>query len=198
MSVHRVGRDALLVDCADLPEAVALHAEVLRRGVGVRDLVPAAATVLLDGVDDPIGLAQQITGWQLRAGTSPDGDLVELPTTYNGPDLGVVAQQWGVSETEVVDLHTSTEFTVAFCGFAPGFAYCTGLPPERTVARRDDPRATVPAGSVALAGPFTATYPTASPGGWQLIGSTTTRLWDVDAQPPALLPPGTRVRFTRA
>ncbi|WP_188777471.1 5-oxoprolinase subunit B family protein [Marmoricola endophyticus] len=197
MTVRRAGRDALLVDCAGLEEATALHAEVRRRGLAVRDLVPAAATVLLDGLADPAGTAEQIGAWRLEAVETPPGRLVELPTTYDGPDLGAVADQWGLTEEDVVELHLATEFRVAFCGFAPGFAYCTGLPEDRTVARRSDPRASVPAGSVGLAGPWTAVYPTASPGGWQLIGRTEVRLWDAGSEQPALLPPGTRVRFVR-
>ena len=93
---------------------------------------------------------------------------------------------------------TSTEFTVAFAGFAPGFAYLTGLPPELHVPRRATPRTRVPAGSVGLAGPFAGAYPRASPGGWQLVGRTDAVLFDVARNPPALLAPGARVRFRRA
>ena len=89
----------------------------------------------------------------------------------------------------------ATELTVAFVGFAPGFAYCTGLPPELAVPRLDRPRARVPAGAVGLAGEYTGVYPTASPGGWRLVGRTDARLWDTDRDEPALLTPGTRVRF---
>ena len=83
----------------------------------------------------------------------------------------------------------------AFGGFAPGFGYLTGLPPELHVPRRDTPRTRVPAGSVGLAGPFAGAYPRASPGGWQLVGRTDAGLFDVDRRPPALLAPGGRVRF---
>jgi KipI family sensor histidine kinase inhibitor len=103
-----------------------------------------------------------------------------------------------VTPEEVVALHTGTEFVVAFNGFAPGFAYCTGLAEERAVPRLERPRSRVPAGSVGLAGPYTGVYPTASPGGWRLIGRTDLTLWDVERDPPATLPPGTRVRFVRA
>jgi KipI family sensor histidine kinase inhibitor len=99
---------------------------------------------------------------------------------------------------EAVATHTSTDFVVAFCGFAPGFAYCTGLPDELTVPRHADPRPRVPAGSVGLAGEFTGVYPTASPGGWRLLGRTDLTLWEPDREQPATLAPGTRVRFVQA
>jgi len=98
----------------------------------------------------------------------------------------------------VVTTHTGTELVVAFCGFAPGFPYCTGLPERLAVPRLDSPRTRVPAGAVGLAGPFTGIYPTASPGGWRLIGHTDLVLWDTDRDPPATLVPGTRVRFVAA
>jgi KipI family sensor histidine kinase inhibitor len=198
LTIHPVGSDALLVECADLPEAMALHAEARRRQVVARDLVPGARTVLFDGITDPAALADDIGTWRIEAGTSEAGDLVELPTSYDGPDLGDVARHWDMTSDEVVATHRGTEFVVAFCGFAPGFAYCSGLPERLAVPRLDSPRTKVPAGSVGLAGVFTGIYPTASPGGWRIIGTTTASLWDVDRESPALLVPGTRVRFVDA
>lgn len=190
-----VGPDALLVECADLAEVRALHATVLRRQVAAGDVVPAARTLLLDGVEDPAGLASVIGSWELTTPAVEDAPLVELPVTYDGPDLDVVAEAWGVSPEEVGPLHRACEFVVAFCGFAPGFAYLSGLPEERAVPRRDSPRSKVPAGSVALAGTFTGVYPRESPGGWQIIGRTDAELWRPDQEQPALLAPGTRVTF---
>jgi KipI family sensor histidine kinase inhibitor len=123
---------------------------------------------------------------------------VEVPTTYDGPDLEEVARVWGMSTAEVVATHTGLEHEVAFCGFSPGFAYCAGLPEHLAVPRRHDPRPRVPAGSVAVADRWTGVYPTASPGGWQLLGRTDLVLWDADREPPATLAPGTRVRFVVA
>jgi KipI family sensor histidine kinase inhibitor len=100
-----------------------------------------------------------------------------------------------VDPDEVVRIHLGTVFVVAFCGFAPGFAYCTGLPDGFTVRRRPEPRPRVPTGSVALAGEFTSVYPRSSPGGWQLIGTTDTVLWDETREPPSAIAPGTIVRF---
>ena len=121
-----------------------------------------------------------------------------MPTTYDGDDLDDVARLWEMTRDEVVATHTGTELVVAFCGFAPGFPYCTGLPEHLSVPRLDSPRAQVPAGSVGLAGPFTGVYPSASPGGWRLIGRTDLSLWEPDRDPPATLAPGTRVRFVVA
>jgi KipI family sensor histidine kinase inhibitor len=98
----------------------------------------------------------------------------------------------------VVRRHTAPEYTVAFLGFSPGFPYLVGLDPALEVPRRDTPRTSIPAGSVGLAGGQTGIYPTASPGGWQLIGRTEVTLFDPDRHPPALLGPGSRLRFTVA
>lgn len=198
MRVKPFAADALLVECADLAEAMALRAEAVRRKVVSRDVVPAARTVLFDGVPDRDALAHEIESWALTALDAPPGDLVELPTSYDGPDLAAVAERWGMSTAEAARTHRDAEFTVAFCGFAPGFGYCTGLPERLWVPRLDDPRSSVPAGSVGLAGEFTGVYPSSSPGGWQIIGTTTATLWDESREPPALLAPGTRVRFVDA
>ena len=130
-------------------------------------------------------------------GTAP-GLHVELPTSYDGEDLDDVARRWDMTRAEAVATHVATEFVVAFVGFVPGFAYCTGLPAELAVPRLDRPRARVPAGSVGLAGDYTGVYPSASPGGWRLLGRTDAVLWDTARREPALLVPGTRVRFTEA
>jgi KipI family sensor histidine kinase inhibitor len=122
---------------------------------------------------------------------------VEIPVTYDGEDLGEVAALTGLSEAEVVARHQGASYRVAFCGFSPGFAYLTGLPRELHVPRRETPRTVVPAGSVAVAGDYASVYPRASPGGWRLLGRTDVPLWDLDRDPPALLRPGTRVRFVR-
>ena len=121
-----------------------------------------------------------------------------MPTTYDGPDLDQVAEAWSMSTEDVVRTHQDTEFVVAFCGFAPGFGYCTGLPGDLAVPRRSSPRSRVEPGSVGLAGEYTAVYPSASPGGWQLIGRTDLRVWDASREPPALFTAGTRVRFVDA
>ena len=117
---------------------------------------------------------------------------------YDGPDLDDVAALTGLSRSEVVAAHTGRPWRVAFGGFAPGFAYLVGGDPRLRVPRRDRPRPSVPAGSVGLAGEFSGVYPRSSPGGWQLVGTTSAVLFDVDRDPPALLGPGTTVRFVDA
>jgi KipI family sensor histidine kinase inhibitor len=159
------------------------------------DVVPAHRTVLVDGVD-PVVLAAALEGRSPaeQSAAPHHNDVVTIPTVYDGEDLAEVARFWGVDTDTVVARHTATDFVVDFCGFAPGFAYLTGLDAE--VPRHPTPRTRVPAGAVALAGRYCGIYPSASPGGWRLIGRTSVRLFDVTADPPALLPPGTRVRFT--
>ncbi|MER5941534.1 allophanate hydrolase subunit 1 [Streptomyces sp. NPDC001928] len=202
MRVLPVGDDALLVEVSSGEEARALHTELLRRraegALSVREIVPAARTVLLDGLADPARLASELTTSEVPPAPPRARDVVELPVRYDGPDLADVAAHWGVSAREVARIHAGTEFSVAFCGFAPGFGYLTGLPPRYDVPRRATPRTAVPAGAVALAGPYTGVYPRSSPGGWQLIGTTDAVLWDHTRVPAALLSPGTRVRFVAA
>jgi KipI family sensor histidine kinase inhibitor len=190
-----VGHDAVLVEVADTEEATALYREARRREVDAVDVVPAACTVLFSGVGDVPALTDAIHGWSFDRVTSAPTRVVDVPTVYDGPDLEAVARRWDMTVREAVVTHTSYELTVAFCGFAPGFAYCTGLPGRLAVPRLDRPRTRVPAGSVGLAGEFTGVYPTASPGGWQLLGTTEIRLWDDSRDEPATLSPGTRVRF---
>ncbi|WP_405715806.1 allophanate hydrolase subunit 1 [Streptomyces xanthophaeus] len=196
-----VGAGALLIELDSAAEVAALHAEVLRRRDagelgGVRDVVPAARTVLLDGVADPAALAARIAGWEVPPLAETEGPLVTVPVRYDGPDLAEVAALWGVAPREVAALVGAVVFRVAFCGFAPGFGYLTGLPQHLHLPRRDTPRPAVPAGSLALAGEYAGVYPRSSPGGWQLIGSTRAVIWDPAREPAALFAPGVRVRFT--
>jgi KipI family sensor histidine kinase inhibitor len=197
------------------------------RPVGVTDLVPAAATVLV--VFDPRATSRAaVEAWIDRViseepgargqglgrlGGGGDGDLVgeqrsreagdplrsvvELPVRYDGPDLAVVAELSGASVDAVIAAHLEQLWTAAFIGFAPGFAYLTGEDDRLTVPRRESPRPAVPAGSVALAAGYCGVYPRESPGGWHLIGRTDAVLWDAKRADPALLAPGTRVRFVR-
>lgn len=203
MRIRPVGAHALLLDCDDPDQVEAWRAELWhRRAAGelaAAEIVPAAVTVLLDGVPDPTATAARIAGWHPRNATDRSAAAeVRVPVTYDGGDLPTVAGHWGVDVSTVVDRLRRTEFRVAFCGFAPGFAYLTGLPPELAVPRLATPRTRVPAGSVALAGPYAGIYPAASPGGWLLVGRTELTLFDVRADPPARLTPGTRVRFVDA
>jgi KipI family sensor histidine kinase inhibitor len=198
--ILRYGTHALLVECADLTEVAALHAELTRRrAVGqlpaVDDIVPAERTVLIDGLDDPAALAADLPTWRLPAATLDRGRAIDIPVRYDAPDLAEVAAAWNVPVSEVAAVHSAHEYRVAFCGFTPGFAYLVGLPEAYQLPRRPTPRVSVPAGSVAVAGPYTGVYPRSSPGGWHLIGTTDADLWDLARDEPALLVPGSTVRF---
>lgn len=203
MRIRRVGSAALLIECADPAQAHAWHAELHRRRAGGEliavEIVPGARSVLLDGLPDAAAAAALVAELPPPPPVpTTDGQLVTVPTVYDGADLPAVAAHWQVDVSAAVDRLAATELRVAFCGFAPGFAYLTGLPPRLAVPRRPDPRPRVPAGSVGLAGEYAGIYPSASPGGWQLVGRTDVVLFDVRRDPPALLPPGTRVRLAAA
>jgi KipI family sensor histidine kinase inhibitor len=192
-----VGRDAVLVEVGGPDEALSLAMWARDARVPAMEIVPAAATVLFDGVPDAAGLRGLLDAWTPGSKTRA-GALVEIPVEYDGEDLDDVAERWGTDVDGVVARHTGLEFVSAFCGFSPGFAYLSGLPDALAVPRLDSPRSKVPAGAVALAGTWCAAYPTASPGGWRLIGRTDAALWDAARDQPALLSPGTRVRFRPA
>jgi KipI family sensor histidine kinase inhibitor len=124
--------------------------------------------------------------------------MQEIPVCYGGafgPDLATVAQHLELPTDAVIARHTGADYRVAMIGFAPGFPYLLGLDPTLAMPRRRDPRQCVPAGSVAIGGAQTGIYPESLPGGWQLIGRTPLRLFDVGATPPSLLAAGDRVRL---
>jgi allophanate hydrolase subunit 1 len=154
------------------------------------EIVPAAETVLLSGITKLPELA--------RMGPLPGSAAaaeVNIPVRWEGADLDSVAERWQSDPPTVL---RGLTFTVAFCGFTPGFAYLTGLEERHHLPRLDSPRPQVPAGSVAVAGPYAGIYPRSSPGGWQLLGQTEVTMFDPSRAEPALLTPGTRVRFTDA
>ncbi|MFT4137281.1 5-oxoprolinase/urea amidolyase family protein [Microbacterium sp.] len=194
------GDRALLVEVDRLDDVLALHARLAADVPdGVVDLVPAARTVLVHV--DPRRLSLAATrAWIARAGGGPVPErrvapLVELPIVYDGPDLDELADALGIRPAELAERHAACEWTVAFTGFAPGFGYLVSADWRYDVPRRATPRTRVPAGAVGLAAEFSGAYPRESPGGWQLIGTTSARLFDADAVTPALLAPGARVRF---
>ena len=203
------GEHAVLVEVGGLDE-VLTFAHAVREAVAagsaglteVVDIVPAATTVLVVVNDEaPITPVRQVlAALPVTASdevpTSEQG--IEIPVHYDGPDLAEVARLTELSVAEVIAAHTGSDWRVAFCGFAPGFAYLSGGDRRLAVPRRQQPRTTVPSGSVALAGELSAVYPHSSPGGWQLIGHTDTVVFDVARKPPALLQPGMAVRFVEA
>jgi KipI family sensor histidine kinase inhibitor len=197
------GERGLLVEVESLELVHRLHAALRALDPpGVVELVPAYRTLLV--VADPERaealdeLAARLPALELPPAEAVAGDPVEIPVSYDGEDLPEVAGLTGLDAEEVVRRHTAPEYTVAFLGFSPGFPYLVGLDPSLEVPRRDTPRTSIPAGSVGLAGGQTGIYPTASPGGWRLIGRTEVTLFDPGRDPPALLAPGGRLRFTVA
>ncbi|MFG1705945.1 allophanate hydrolase subunit 1 [Nonomuraea sp. M3C6] len=200
--IRTAGEHALLVETGSLELShrldAALRAEELG---GVVEIVPGPETVLVvaPGVDQGRLRArlEAVVGRERgKAGAGAvEGPVVTIPVVYDGADLDSVAALAGISVAEVISRHSGRELVVGWLGFAPGFAYLTGLDPVLEMPRLDTPRTSVPAGSVAVAGPYSAVYPTASPGGWRLLGRTSVRVWDVAADPPSLFRPGMRVRF---
>lgn len=197
-----VNLDAVLVELDNLDQTLALLASLQNEPLaGVDEIVPAARTLLIHfrpAVQSLADIAQALGQRDVSAQTERGGTLIEIPVRYDGEDLLEVAQILGITPEEVVRRHTGSGYTVAFTGFAPGFAYLTGGHPSFNVPRRSVPRTRIPAGAVGLAGTFSGVYPQASPGGWQIIGTTPLAMWDLNRpQPaqPALLQPGFRVRF---
>ena len=192
MKILPCGDRAVLLDCDSLDEARGWFAALDGRA----DVVLGARTVLVRG--DPRECRDLVARSSPRDVDDIAAPTVEIPVTYDGADLADVASLTGLTTADVVAAHTGTPWTVAFGGFAPGFSYLVGGDVRLRVPRRPTPRTVVPAGSVGLAAEFSGVYPRESPGGWQLIGRTDVVLWDVDGRPPALLAPGTRVRFVVA
>ncbi|KAA9166884.1 allophanate hydrolase subunit 1 [Amycolatopsis acidicola] len=197
MKLLRCADSGLLVEFGELPEVLAMHAALTAElPKGVTELVPAARSLLLR-LDPEHADIEKIEALvrALPGRRAAERELVSVPVAYDGEDLRAVAQLTGLTEFEVVDAHTSTEWTVSFGGFVPGFGYLSGDRARLDVPRRTVARTRVPAGSVALNGTFSGIYPRDTPGGWQLIGHTDLEVWRTDRDPPALLRPGVRVRF---
>ena len=193
------GSAALLVELDGLDDVLALYAALSDAlPPGVVDVVPAARTLLL--MTDPArttlaAVAAAVRDTVPRPDRRGSGELLELPVHYDGPDLADAAEILDLTPAEVVHRHTGAEWTVAFCGFVPGFGYLTKDGDPWAVPRRSTPRTRVPAGSVGLAAEFSGVYPRESPGGWQLIGRTDVAVFELLREPAALLRPGVRVRF---
>jgi KipI family sensor histidine kinase inhibitor len=180
-----------------------LRALETARVPGVLNLHPAYCSLLIRF--DPLAMSHEGLEAQVRAlllagsdGEAPEPRMVEIPVRYGGefgPDLDEVAEICHLSPQAVIELHSSTRYTVYFLGFVPGFAYMGQLPAPINVPRLEKPRKYVPAGSVAIARDCTAVYPIPSPGGWRLIGRTDLRLFDPVSQTSSALNTGDLVRF---
>ncbi|MGB5952072.1 MAG: 5-oxoprolinase subunit PxpB [Ornithinimicrobium sp.] len=209
-----IGEEAVLIEVDDIASVLTLHDALQARITdghapweGVIDLVPAAQTVLLIAPEHPdlkalghaaVDLAANCQTPEAISDSADTSNVVAIAVTYDGEDLDDIAEHTGLTREEIIEAHTGTTWTVAFFGFAPGFAYLAGGDSRLHVPRRDEPRTTVPRGSVGLAGDFSAVYPRSSPGGWQLLGHTDESMWDVEADQPSRLQSGDQVRFVVA
>lgn len=199
MNVRYMGDGALLVETRDSAEAQRLrHALDAEHIPGLRQLVPGYDSLLIAAdplLTDMDVLTRRLPGL-LRLPQQPQvSKQHEIPVRYADEDLEAVAAALGMDVAEVIRRHSAATYTVAFLGFAPGFAYLTGLDPALQVARLATPRTRTPEGAVAVAGEFTGIYPQATPGGWRVLGITTSRLFDATRTSPALFAPGDQVRF---
>jgi KipI family sensor histidine kinase inhibitor len=197
VKVYPYGESAVLAEAEGTDQVLALRAAA-EDVPGITELVPADRTLLV-AFDARATNARRVER-ALRAASlvgrpAGTGPTVQLAVSYDGADLASLAAELGLTVGEIVQRHCEPQYTVAFCGFSPGFAYLRGLDPVLHVARLPQPRTSVPAGSVAIAGEFGGVYPRSSPGGWRLLGRTDASLWDAQRDPPALLTPGAAVRF---
>ena len=191
------GPTAFVLECPEAGEAVDLHLSLRVAPLpGVVQTIPGAASLLVECASvEAARDAQRVLASRAAIRVERDAREHVVEVTYDGPDLEVVARHAGLSVDEVVDLHSSAVCSVALTGFAPGFAYLAGLPAVLATPRRADPRPSVPAGSVAIGGPWTGVYPRRGPGGWNLLGTTSAALWDLSRETPAVLQVGDTVRF---
>ncbi|MCO4264875.1 carboxyltransferase domain-containing protein [Pseudarthrobacter sp. MDT3-26] len=198
LAVRPVGTTAVLAELSGLHDVLALQALLLERPLpGQVDVLAAAETVMVKA-DSPAAarrMTARLLEMDLTVQSHAEGKLVQIETVYDGDDLAEVGRLTGLGTDGVIAAHTGQVWTVAFGGFAPGFSYMVGENQVLEVPRRSSPRTAVPAGSVALAGNYSAVYPRKSPGGWQLIGRTAATMWDLSREQPALAAPGDRVQF---
>jgi len=211
VQLEALAEDAWLLRFADViewsvNERVQLAAAALQANLSNVECVPAYASVLLrfepaqwlgdDGRFSAERLRAAIAdACNERAASERAARVVRIPVCYDGIDLPAIAAHTQMSVEQVIARHSNAEYRVAMLGFAPGFPYLLGLDPALATPRLSQPRILVPAGSVAIGGLQTGIYPQDLPGGWQLLGRTPMRLFDVTAPSPSLLQPGDQVRF---
>jgi KipI family sensor histidine kinase inhibitor len=191
------GPSAWLAD--DIVDPATWAAALEAMGVpGIEEIIPAETTVVVRCARDH----HHAVGKMIDLVVPSSGETRRIPpltidVVYDGADIVELANAAQMSAADVVRLHSTGSYEVAFCGFSPGFGYLRGIDASLHVPRRPTPRTSVPAGSIGVAAGYTCVYPSASPGGWYLIGHTTASLWDASRTPPALLAPGRSVRFRR-
>lgn len=217
--IRPLGDSALVVEL-DNEVSEAAHIKVMRfiRAVeenpfsGFLEAVPTYTNVTI--FYDPVKIYgashakdtifETVSAWmnryatQMKANTKETTRLVEIPVLYGGeygPDLSYVAHINNLAEEDVISIHSATDYLVYMIGFAPGFPFLGGMDERIAAERKDSPRASVPAGSVGIAGRQTGIYPFESPGGWQIIGRTPVDLFLPKENPPTLIQPGDALRF---
>ena len=194
-----VNLSAFMVELQSLEQTMALTDSLNNMPIaGIEEITPAARTILVrynPVITSVNGLVSEISLRDVSKVELKASKLVTIPVDYSGEDIAEVARYLGITIDEVIRRHTENEYQVAFSGFAPGFGYMVSKGAQLNVPRRSSPRVRIPAGSVALAGEFSSVYPQASPGGWQLIGTTDIAVWNIDREEPALLQAGYRVNF---
>jgi len=211
MKIRECGDSMLLVEFDPVIDpvvnerAIALAARLReRRARGIRDVAPGYCTVGVhfDPLQTDLGALEQAIADEAGAFesllTTPPTAPIEIGVTYGGaagPDLDAVASHAGCSPADVIERHAARTYRVYMLGFVPGFAYMGRVDASIAAPRHRVPRERVPAGSVGIAGEQTGVYPVASPGGWQLIGRTSSVMFDPARSRPSLLAPGDEVRF---
>lgn len=196
MRLHAAGDNSVLVELDDNSEVHTLTLAVRERwGEELAEVVPGHRSLLVVfRRSPPPDFRSALARINPRA-VALEPATVTLPVRYDGVDLEAVAAAVGVAPAEVAAIHSATTYRAAFMGFAPGFAYLLGGDPRLALPRREEPRARVESGSVAIAAGYSAVYPSSAPGGWHIIGHTDVRLFDLGHRPPTLITPGTRVTF---
>lgn len=207
---YLLGERAVVLELS-APASLALQqriwglADYLNHQSMVREVVPGMnnLTVLLEEPQQSTSAAIDWlkTLWDKSEALLPEARDIDIPVCYGGdegPDLNEVANYHGMTAKQVVECHCSANYVVYFLGFQPGFAYMGGMPKQLDTPRRADPRIAVAPGSVGIGGSQTGIYPLETPGGWQIIGRTSLKLFDPFAMPPTLLRPGDNVRFIPA
>ena len=199
MNIRPMGDSALLVETRDSAEAQKLHRLLAAEAIpGLRQLVPAYDSLLIAAdplIADLEGLSRRLPELARAPQQQLHPKSHEIPVRYGGEDLEATADALGMSAEELVRRHSAPSYTVAFLGFAPGFAYLTGLDPRLQLPRLATPRTRTPEGAVAIAGEFSGIYPQATPGGWRVLGITGVKLFDATRASPALFSPGDHLRF---
>ena len=198
VGIRPVGDRAILVELPGMDAVLSLRAFLTNQPEeGQLDVVAAESTVLITAASTAAAarIARKVRAAELSTPQGRDDAVVVIDTVYDGEDLGDAAASAGMTPEALVSMHSQQLWTAAFGGFAPGFAYLVSAVAQPPIPRRKSPRTSVPAGTVAMAGRYSAVYPGASPGGWQLIGRTAARLWDPARESPALISPGNRVQF---